>query len=426
MSAVRPVELWVPSSKSVTHRAFILGALSEVPCRVERPLWGADCQNTLSVLRGLGARAERVGDDVQFSPIEDLVAPAEVLDCGNSGTTLRLMTGQAARLSGTVQLSGDDSLCARPNGPLLQALSALGATVSSQDGRAPVSVSGPMGAGEITLPPRVSSQYGSSLLLALSLVEGSSRLRMAAPVASRPYLHITRRVAEAFSLTWQVEESEGGLCYELPGGQRPRAARYRVPGDWSGAAFPLVAGALAGVPVRLHGLDPEDPQGDRAIVELMRRFGQVLHWDEGQICLEPRPLRAAGTVDLGATPDLFPALAALASACVGTTALVGAPSLRDKESDRIDAMARVLEPLGTRCVQAPDGMTIIGSAEMRGGAVSSDHDHRIYMAARVLSLRGPAVSVDGAGCERVSYPPFEAHLAQVRAAMPSGGLSEVH
>ncbi len=416
--SVRAVEMWVPSSKSVTHRAFLLGALSDVPCRIERPLWGADCQNTLSVLRGLGAQAERVGDDVQFSPIEDFLAPADVLDCGNSGTTLRLMAGQVARLSGTARLSGDASLCSRPNGPLLQALSALGVVVASSGGRAPLSLSGPIASGEITLPSQVSSQYGSSLLLALSLVDGPSRLRMAAPVASRPYLHITRRVAEAFSLTWDVEESEEGICYEIPGSQRPRAARFRVPGDWSGAAFPLVAGALAGVPVRLNGLDPADPQGDRAIVELMRRFGQVLRWDDGQLCQEPRPLQPAGTVDLGPTPDLFPALAALASACVGTTKLVGAPSLRDKESDRIDAMAKVLETLGTRCIQAPDGMTIEGSATLRGGSVSSDHDHRIYMAARLLSLRGCAVVVDGAGCERVSYPSFEAHLERVRTAMP--------
>ncbi|HCH66536.1 MAG TPA: 3-phosphoshikimate 1-carboxyvinyltransferase [Deltaproteobacteria bacterium] len=417
MSVSRAVELWVPSSKSITHRAFLLGALSEVPCLIERPLWGADCRSTLSVLQALGARAHRVGDHVQFHPIEALVPVAGTLDCGNSGTTLRLLSGQAARLSQAVELSGDASLCARPNGPLLGALEALGAHVTSCDGRAPLSLCGPLRAGTVALPARVSSQYGSSLLLALCLVEGTSQLRMAAPVASRPYLHITRRVAAAFGLSWTVTETEVGLQYDIVGGQRPTAAAYRVPGDWSGAAFPLVAGALAGAPMRLLGLEADDPQGDRAIVSILERFGQILRWEGTVLCLEPQPLRAAGTIDLGATPDLFPVLVALAAMCPGQTAFVGAPSLRHKECDRIRAMAAVLAALGLRSVEAPDGLTVWGGAPRPGGSVSSEHDHRIYMAARVLSLRAPWLQVDGAGCERVSYPRFEAHLAQIQAAV---------
>lgn len=420
MSASSAVEIWVPSSKSVTHRAFLLGALSDVPCRVERPLWGADCLSTLSVLAALGARAERVGAHVEFSPIDDLRPASGTLDCGNSGTTLRLLLGQVARLAGSVTLSGDASLCTRPNSPLLQVLSELGAAVTSSEGRAPITVRGPVRPGAVTLPPRVSSQYGSSLLLALSLTEGPSRVHMTAPVASRPYLDITSRVAEAFGLSWSTTEADDGLWFDLPGGQRPSASVYQVPGDWSGAAFPLVAGALCGVPMRLRGLDAHDPQGDRAIVSFMERFGQGLHWDGDVLCLEPRPLHAAGELDLGATPDLFPALVALAAMCPGQTAFVGAPSLRHKECDRIEAMASILAVLGIHCVEAPDGLTVSGGAPAGAGAVTSMHDHRIYMAARVLSLRVAGLTVDGAGCERVSYPPFEDHLEQIRSA---SGLS---
>ena len=173
--------------------------------------------------------------------------------------------------------------------------------------------------------------------------------------------------------------------------------------------------------MRLRGLDAHDPQGDRAIVSFMERFGQGMYWDGDVLCLEPRPLQAAGELDLGATPDLFPALVALAAMCPGQTAFVGAPSLRHKECDRIAAMASILAVLGIPCVEAPDGLTVSGGAPAGAGAVTSMHDHRIYMAARVLSLRVAGLTVDGAGCERVSYPPFEDHLARIRSASGSVG-----
>jgi len=409
------VELTVPSSKSGTHRAFLLGALSSVPCRVRRPLWGADCRSTLSVLQALGARAEVQGDSVVFQPVDALQPTPVPLDCGNSGTTLRLMSGQVARLSEPVTLTGDDSLQSRPNQPLLDALEALQATTHSQEGRAPLTIRGPLQAGTVSLPPRVSSQYASALLLALCLVPGDSTLHMAAPVASRPYLEITRQVAAAFGLRWSVHETPAGLRFQIPGNQQPAASDVAVAGDWSGAAFPLVAAVLAGVPVRLIGLRPDDPQGDRAVVDILRRFGQELVWDGPVLALNPRPPVSPGTVDLGPTPDLFPVLVALAAATPGHTSFVGAPSLRHKESDRIAAMATALAALGVSCTERPDGLDVHGGP-LRAAQVQSLHDHRIYMALRVLTLVCPAIEVDGRGCEAVSYPHFEAHLSTISAA----------
>lgn len=404
------LELDVPTSKSVTHRALLLAAQSTVPCRVLRPLRGADNLATLACLRALGARAENQGDDLVFSPVAGWTPPEDPLDCGNSGTTLRLLAGQVARLGCPVTLTGDASLQTRPNGPLLGALEGLGVATSSNGGRAPLTLCGPLSAGQAVLPSRVSSQYASSLLLALATVPGSSTLTLEAPVASRPYLDLTAHQAAAFGLHWSTVTRNGVLQFDIPGGQRPRCSEVRVEGDWSGAAFPLLAGVLTGREVRLRGLDRRSAQGDRALVPLLRAFGQHLVWSAGDLVLKPQPLVAPSPLDLGATPDLFPALAVLAARAPDSVVLFGAPSLRDKECDRIAAMAVGLRALGAEVTEHPDGATFGAfPRDPTPAQVQTHHDHRVYMAFRVLA-HVAEIDVDGAGCEAVSYPDFEVDL----------------
>jgi 3-phosphoshikimate 1-carboxyvinyltransferase len=435
-----PVDIRVPSSKSETHRALLLGALSAVPCAVHHPLMGQDCQSTLTVLQQLGAHATVSGPTIQFQPIHDLQAPAGTLDCGNSGTTLRLILAQVARLATSATLTGDASLQTRPNSPLLEALAALGARSHSETGRAPVTICGPLRAGEVVLPPQVSSQYASALLLALSLVPGDSQLHLHAPVASRPYLDITQAVAAEFGIQWQTTEHADGLRFEIEGGQRPSASQIDVAGDWSAAAFPLVAATLLGRSVRLHGLRPNSAQGDRRLTDILTTFGQKLHWQNSTLTLTPAPIAGGGQIDLGATPDLFPALAVLAACAEGPTRLAGAPSLRDKECDRITAMVDGLRALGADLEELADGVVVAPHRGLHGGRVRSHHDHRIHMAFRVLDLhlrsrQAGVVDVDGHGCAAVSYPDFDEDLrklaspSQVDASFPhlpaSGSLPTV-
>ncbi|MCB9698558.1 MAG: 3-phosphoshikimate 1-carboxyvinyltransferase [Alphaproteobacteria bacterium] len=407
------VELRIPASKSVTHRALLLGALSRRACRVRHPLWGADNRATLGALVAMGARAERDGDDVLFEPVPDLRVPSGPLDCANSGTTLRLLLAQAARLDGDVVLTGDESLRSRPNGPLLAALAALGADVSSAEGRAPVRVRGPLRAGVVDLPPRTSSQYASGLMLALALVDGDSVIRMAAPVASGPYLELTRDQMARAGLRVDFVRSQDGLRIAVPGGQRPGVSELAVEGDWSTAAFPLLAAAATKRAVRLHGLLPDSVQGDRAVVDLVARFGPRLTFEGDVLALEPAPLRPAGELRLGATPDLFPALCALAALAPGETRLVDAPSLRDKETDRIAAMVTALRALGVDAEELPDGAVVRGGTPLQAASVRSHEDHRVHMALACLGLLGP-VDVDGRGCEAVSYPGFHEDLERFR------------
>ena len=409
------LHLSAPASKSLTHRALLLAARSVVPCRVVRPLLGADCRSTLGALRALGASVEAGGDDLVFTPTRGWRGAA--LDCGNSGTTLRLLTGQCALLDSPSTLDGDASLRTRPNAPLLDALAALGATIENIDGHAPLTVCGPLRPGPVSLGPRVSSQYASSLLLALALgPDGTSTLHMHGPVSSRPYLQLTEDIAALFGVHWTREDDDNGLRYTIVGGQQARAERVVIEGDWSSAAFPLVAAAITGTPLQLHTLNLHSAQGDRRVVDVLRSCGVDVNAVDDGLQVQGRAHRSPGRVDLGATPDMFPALCALAATLPGTTELYGAPSLRHKESDRIRMMAQGLDALGVPNTELPGGLRIEGApVQVPAHPIESAHDHRIFMAFSTLGLVAPApLPVAGAGCEAVSYPDFTAHLARFR------------
>lgn len=395
-----------PGSKSETHRALLLAAQSDTPCRVRSPLRSDDTNATLSCLHDLGARLHLQDDDVQFLP-SPLRPPREALDCRNSGTTLRLLSATVARLGIDVILTGDESLRSRPNRDLLDALSALGARCSSHDGQAPLTIRGPIHPGSVVLPPRTSSQFASGLLLSLAFLPGESTVALDAPVASAPYLDITLVMARHFALRID-EEPHAGRRFRVLGGQVPRAERVNVAGDWSGAAFPLVAAAITGGKATVTNLEPESPQGDRAVVDLLRRFGARVTTVDGSTTAEAGAgaLTSPGTVDVAATPDLFPALAILAACSRGTTAFTGGTSLRHKESDRIAAMADGLRRMGITVRERPDGLDVTGG-RLTGATVASLGDHRVHMAFAVAGLAATGTTlVDDPASAAVSYPGF--------------------
>lgn len=396
--------LRMPGSKSQTHRAFLLGAQSTVPCTVTDPLRGADTDATLGCLHRLGHRFGIEDRAVAFLPSEPS-APMEPLDCRNAGTALRLLLGTAARHPFPSVLDGDASLRGRPNGPLIAALRAMGATIRGDD-RAPLTVQGPLRPGSVRLPASASSQYASSLLLSLPMLDGPSTLIMERPVASRPYLDLTLDMARAFGLRIDTEED----TFHIHGGDRPRAVHVPIEGDWSTAAFPLVAAAITGGRVELQGLRKDSQQGDRAILQHLEAFGcNVRRGDT--VVVEGAPLESPGTIDVAATPDMFPALCILAANAAGTTTFTGGHALRAKESDRIRAMADGLTACGINVTEREDGLTVQGG-RMTGASVHAHHDHRIHMAFAVADLAAEGkVEVDGADSARVSYPGFHADLA---------------
>ncbi|MFA5944842.1 MAG: 3-phosphoshikimate 1-carboxyvinyltransferase [Candidatus Thermoplasmatota archaeon] len=407
--------LHAPPSKSETHRAYLLAARSDEPCRVRFPLKAEDTQATLSCLHDLGARLHLQDEDVQFLPAP-FRSPRQPLDCRNSGTTLRLLTAMAATLPYEVTLTGDDSLRTRPNGALLDALRSLGARCDSVDGRAPLTIRGPVRAGAVTLPPGASSQFASALVLALAAVPGISTVQLTAPLASSPYLDVTLQVAAEFGL--RIHDSLGnGRRLDIEGGIAPHASRFNVAGDWSAAAFPLVAAAITGGSVTVTGVLSASHQGDRAIIDHLRAFGADAKAGEDTASCAAAALASPGTVDVSQTPDLFPALCVLAAASRGTTTFVGASALRHKESDRITAMATGLARMGVAVAERPDGLVVTGG-NLQGASLASAGDHRIHMALAVAALaaNGPS-TLDDPGCVAVSWPGFHKAMLGLDASL---------
>jgi 3-phosphoshikimate 1-carboxyvinyltransferase len=407
----------VPASKSVTHRSFLLAAQAIQPCTVVNPLLSADTRATLAGLLQFGARfhldADRP-DLLQFIPVR-LAAPRQPIDCANSGTTLRLFAGLAARFGQPTTLTGDASLQQRPNGDLLRALRSLGATIDDQAGRAPLTVRGPIRSGLVQLPGPTSSQFASSLLLSLPFVEGASTLAMNAPISSSPYLDVTLDVLNRAGL--RVTEAHGpGREFSIPGSQVVQATRLQVDGDWSSAAFLLVAAAITNSSLELTGLDPRSRQGDRAILGLLQQFGaKVAATDQGAR-ITGAELQGVTNVDVQATPDLFPPLVVLAACSRGQTRFVGGAALRTKETDRIAAMAQGLAAMGIEVQEQPDGLVVRGG-RLRGAKVQSRGDHRIHMAFAVAGLAAEGLTVvDEPHLADVSFPGFHAALEAAGAS----------
>ncbi len=390
-------------SKSYTHRAFLMAALSGGPCRIMNPLLSDDTEATLAGVEALGADVERFEGSVRIA-CPRLHPPRQAIDARNSGTTLRLLSGAVALLDGTTVLTGDASLRARPMGPLVDALNQLGARARAlgEEGRAPVEITGPIRGGPVTVPGSVSSQFLSSLLIACPLAPADTDLGVMPPVLSEPYLDITQSMLGRFGVTIDGR----GTHFHIPGGQRYLPCDFTVPGDFSSAAFPLVAAVTSQGDVTVEGLDPSTPQGDRRITDFLSAFGADVSVAKDRVRARGRVLTGQ-TIDLAATPDLFPVLAVLATQAHGESRFVNGAHLRHKESDRIASTVAFLKAMGSDVRGTPDGCVVRGPTPLRSASVNAQGDHRILMAAAVagLAATGP-VDITDPEAFRVSYPTF--------------------
>jgi 3-phosphoshikimate 1-carboxyvinyltransferase len=425
-------ELRIPGSKSHTIRRLILAALGEEVSEIAYPLDSLDARSCLSVVAALGAEvAERRGDDPACPNPPDgdgkkLTAwtvrgigigaggafkePGAPLDVGNSGTTLFLALAAAALGSAPVRFIGDGQIARRSGAPLLDALAGLGAAVESNRGCVPITVRGPWKGGRVSIECPT-SQYLSALLLAAPLAGPGILSEIAVPLLyEKPYVAMTLAYLKAQGVSCQSAEDLS--WFKIPGGSRYRPLSGPVSGDFSSAAFPGGAGAIAGGPVTLLGLDPEDTQGDKAFFAMIESMGCSVEWlrRENERALRVSrsgPLRG-GEFDLNDTPDLLPMMAVIGAYAEGDTALVNVASARIKETDRIAVMAEELGKLGARTTELSDGLVIHGDGRgLRGGRVDSRGDHRIVMAlaAGALAAAGP-VEIGAAESAAITYPAF--------------------
>lgn len=394
-----------PASKSAMQRALACAAMAPGVSTITNPTWCADSLAAMRVATALGAVVECFDDHVVvrgglFSA--GSVSGPIVASCGESGLCLRMFSAIASLSPVAVELRGEGTLAARPVGMVEAPLSALGARCSTSGGLQPVRVQGPLHAGHVTVDGSESSQFITGLLLALPIAGGDSVVTVKR-LASRGYVDLTLDIMRTFGA--QADRDATFSEFSVRG--IPYApASYEVEGDWSGAAFLLVAGAIASVAQGLEvvGLQSGSSQPDRAIIDALRLArARIEELPDGYRVF-------AGALhgfqfDATDCPDLFPPLVALASHCDGETILRGASRLRVKESDRAASLSEEFGNLGLDVVVDGDSMTIRG--RIRSGTVSSRGDHRIAMAAAVAALAGSGrVCIEGAECVAKSWPGF--------------------
>lgn len=380
-----------------------MGALTKGEFRLADPLLSEDTRATLDAIQKLGAEVDVTGAGLTIR-CDGLRPTSQVIDARNSGTTIRLVTGVASLLPATTTLTGDSSLVKRPMGPLVDALAQLGARCEFLDspGRPPLRITGPIEGRRTSVKGSVSSQFVSSLLIACTQKHDDTDIAIEGTLTSRPYVDITLDMLGRFKA--EVRRTASG--FSVPGGQELRLGSYSVPGDFSSAAFPLVSGAVTGGDVTVKNLDAGSPQGDRAVLEVLRRFGAKVDAGEGSVRVRGGALTGAD-VDVGDTPDLFPVLAVLGAAAEGRTVITGGRNLREKESDRIATTTSFLRDMGARIAPTDDGCIVDGGARLHGASVQTHGDHRILMAAAVAGLVSTSeVRIQDDGSYAVSYPGF--------------------
>ena len=388
-----------PPSKSHTHRAVFLASMAKGRSTISDPLMSEDISATIRASEAMGARITSNNGRLIIDG-GDLHAPLGTVDAANSGTTMRIFTGITSIFDSPVRITGDASLQKRPMRPLLDALAQIGVECSSNDGMAPVEIKGCSRGGKVHIDGGMSSQFITSLLMTSPMVSNDTEIVVDGKIVSQPYLDVTTSMMERFGAS--VTKNENTFTIKGNTGYRPHD--YTVPADFSSAAFPLVAGALGGS-VTAKGLDLNDPQGDRKVLDILKFAGASVNINNNVTVSKDR-LKGM-ELDIGDIPDLFPILAVLFSTAEGTTRLYGAPQLKFKESDRIKTTVKMLKDIGADADGTDDGCIIHGRKELTGGEIDNEGDHRIMMAAAIASLvcKGP-VTMDNAECCSISYPTF--------------------
>ena len=428
----------VPASKSHTIRRLLIATMANGVSVIEHPLDCLDTRSCLSVCRALGA-------EITEEPYRWIVdggmqsRSSKGINCnvGNSGTTLFLALAIAALGTEPVVFDGDAQIKRRSAGPLLDALSGLGVYVKSANGCVPVTVRGPWKGGRVSLPCPT-SQYLSALLLAAPLAAAGVVTEIDVPLLNeKPYIEMTLSYLDSQGVPYKAEKDFSH--FHLPGGFSWRPVNGPVPGDFSSAAFPAAAAVITGGEATLLGLDPGDTQGDKAFFTFLEKMGCTVQWEEvklgqsagewhaaeeRQLCVSRPGSLLAGEFDLNDTPDLLPALAAVACFAHGDTALTNVASARIKETDRIAAMSEELAKLGVKTTAHPDALIVHGQGQnpaeggkeggykqgnQREGNIRLDGrgDHRVFMAlaSAALGFHSPA-EIGGAESANVTYPGF--------------------
>ena len=381
-------EVTVPPSKSVAHRLVIAAALSKGTSRVSNLSFSKDITATINAMRALGAQIDIDGDTAVIKGIEKAPEKA-VIDCCESGSTLRFLIPVACALGVETTFLGQGKLPQRPITPYLDELPKHGVQFD-YNGTMPFTVKGRLTSGEYRISGDISSQFVTGLIFALAVIGGENKLVLTSPLQSKPYVDITADCLAKCGVS--VERTDFGYAVKSAG---MHAFEESTEADYSQSAFFYVANSL-GCDIKIKGLSEKSCQGDKKIVEICDKI--VYNKNGGLKCFE---------LDCSDIPDLVPILAVLASFCEGKSRITNVARLRIKESDRLEAVSQCLNALGGKVTAGADFLEIQGVQSLSGGTVDCYNDHRIAMAMAVAATRSTSpVTLSGAQCVEKSYPDF--------------------
>lgn len=401
--------LKAPPSKSGSHRAVISAGLSEGKSKIDNLIFSKDIIATLDGMKAFGVKYEIIepieefgAGSVKIEGVDPVEIKEHTIDANESGSTLRFLIPIAALDRSKVTFTGKGKLVERPLDIYYDIFKEQEINYSTTGGNLPLTIYGGLKAGNFNIPGDISSQFITGLLFSLPLLKDDSTIIINSPLESKGYVDLTLEVLEKFGIKVENEEYKEFI---IKGNQKYRSTDYIVEGDYSQAAFFIVAGILGGN-INCRGLNIDSLQGDKAILDLVRDMGADIRIsEEGISAMHSKTYGIE--IDASQCPDLVPVLATLGALSKGTTRIIKAERLRIKESDRLKAMATELNKLGADVVELEDGLEINGKENLNGGIVESWNDHRIAMALAIASIKceGEVIIKNSEAVEK-SYPGF--------------------
>ncbi|MFH1285443.1 MAG: 3-phosphoshikimate 1-carboxyvinyltransferase [Candidatus Micrarchaeota archaeon] len=405
----------IPTSKSHTIRAVVFASLASGTSRILNPLASEDTKAAINGCSEFGAKIDT------SNPREWIITgfggaprkPAHALDALNSGTSTNLLLSIAALGNFKTVIDGDSSIRKRPIQPLLDALNKLGAKARSlnSNGCPPIEVEGRMNGGETEVECR-SSQYVSSLLISCPLLERESVIRVK-NICEIPYIEMTLRWLDEMGINY---ERKGAEYFRIPPNQSYRAFKKQIPADWSSAAFPLCAAAITNSDILFTGLDMNDTQGDKQIIDYLKKLGATIEISKEGIRVKGAKLKGC-VLDLNNTPDALPAISAVACFAEGETTIKNVAHARIKETDRIKVMREELAKMGAQISELPDGL-VIKKSSLHGAQVNGYSDHRVVMALSLAAMNAEGeTEIDTAESVAVTFPNYVELMRAVGAKL---------
>ena len=403
-------EIVCPSSKSYTHRAIFLAALSDGKSIVKEALYSADTRATIDACKTFGVDVHESGDIISIDISIDLEGKCGIIDVVNSGTTIRIATAIAAISPNKTILSGDSSIKKRPMKPLLDSLESLGAKCISDDGKPPITVSGTIKGGEVKIMGDVSSQFVSALLIIAPRLQNGLELNIEGNIVSKPYIDSTIASMEKFGV--EVETIEKYKKYKIEH-QTYKPTEFSVPSDFSNLALLLSATVLIGNDVSIKISMGDLPQGDELFIDILEKMGVIVTLQNNIISLKTPAKLDGGKFDLGNTPDLLPPLAILVLKSQNPIWIYNVAHARFKETDRIKIIAREIKKIGVRVEEKDDGIILYPPENITSAQLDSENDHRLFMAFCICGLYIGGCEVTNPESIEVSYPNFISDLAKI-------------